>query len=53
MAFYTVRKGVKNCHRMHHFLIIQPLAYMLKYNLSKTGLKMDLLNQQNAVREKW
>ena len=46
-------KSVKNCHSIHYFLIIQPLAYMLKYNVSKTGLKMDMLNQQNAAQEKW
>ena len=49
----AVGKSVKNCHSMHYFLIIQPLAYMLKYNVSKTGSKVELLNQQNAAREKW
>ena len=47
------KKSMKNCHSMYYFLIIQPLAYMLKYNESKTRSKIDLLNQQNAAQEKW
>ena len=46
-------KSVKNCHSIYYFLIIQHLACMSKYNGSKTGPKMDLLNQQNAARENW
>lgn len=30
-----------------------PLAYILKYSVFKTGSKTGLLNQQNAVLEKW
>ena len=51
IPFILLGKSVKNCHSMYYFLIIQPLAYMWKYNVSKTGSKMDLLNQQNTAQE--
>ena len=50
---HTVGKEREKLPSMYYFLIIQPLAYMLKYNVSKTGSKIDLMNQQNAAREKW
>ena len=28
------RENMKNCHSMHYVLIIQLVAYMLKYSLS-------------------